>query len=75
MKPLGFTLAELKELSDSLDVLASDGALEVSRTTAVQVFQECRARADATTEKLRQHLAYTEELSELLDHLAEDAQP
>jgi MerR family transcriptional regulator, copper efflux regulator len=66
MKPLGFTLAEMKDLLDSLDVLASDAAPERRRTAAARRLQECRTKTEESSARLRRHLAYAEELSELL---------
>lgn len=66
MKPLGFTLTEMKDLLDSLDILDGDGASKKQRTDAARYLQECRSKAQDSTEKLRKQLAYAEELSELL---------
>ncbi len=66
MKPLGFTLGEMKDLLDSLDVLASDETPEEQRTTAASFLQECRSKTEESATKLRKHLAYAEELSGLL---------
>ena len=66
MKPLGFTLAEMKDLLDSLDVLAGDAAPERRRSTAARRLQECRTKTEESAARLRRHLAYAEELSELL---------
>ncbi len=67
MKPLGFTLAEMKDLLDALDVLADDDAAEEQRTTAAGYLQECRSKAGESAVKLRKQLAYAEELGELLE--------
>ncbi len=66
MKPLGFTLAEMRHLLDSLDVLASDDASEDRRTTAADYLQECRSKTEQSAAKLRKQLAYAEELHGLL---------
>lgn len=66
MKPLGFTLTEMKDLLDSLDILDGDGASKKQRTDAARHLQECRSKAQDSAEKLRKQLAYAEELSELL---------
>lgn len=72
MKPLGFTLAEMKDLLDSLDVLAADTASEEQRTSAARYLEECRSKTEQSAEKLRKHLAYSEELAGLLSALADD---
>jgi DNA-binding transcriptional MerR regulator len=66
MKPLNFTLAEMKELLDSLDVLDDDRASMDRRRSAAGFLQECRAKTDQSAAKLRKHLDYAEELSNLL---------
>lgn len=73
MKPLGFTLAEMKDLLDSLDVLACDGTPEAERTAAARLLQECRTKSDESAATLRKHLAYAEELSGLLSERADRA--
>ena len=66
MKPLGFTLTEMKDLLDSLDTLNGDGTSKKQRTAAAHYLQQCRTKAEESAEKLRKHLAYAEELTELL---------
>jgi DNA-binding transcriptional MerR regulator len=66
MKPLGFTLTEMKDLLDSLDTLTGDRTSKKQRTAAAHYLQQCRTKAEESAEKLRKHLAYAEELTELL---------
>ncbi|MCV7346276.1 MerR family transcriptional regulator [Mycolicibacterium rhodesiae] len=66
MKPLGFTLAEMKDLLDSLDILNSDATSQEQRATAAGILRGCRSKAEQSVAKLRKHLAYAEELSDLL---------
>jgi MerR family copper efflux transcriptional regulator len=73
MKPLGFTLAEMKDLLDALDVLAGEGAPEQLRQAAADSLHECQAKAEESIAKLRKHLAYAEELSELLSARAAES--
>jgi DNA-binding transcriptional MerR regulator len=73
MKPLGFTLAEMKELLESLEDLDSDQATKKRRTTAAKCIRRCRAKAAESVATLRRQLAYAEELSQLLSVRAEDA--
>lgn len=70
MKPLGFSLTEMKDLLDSLDVLNDDGTSPSARTDAARYLQECRAKAQESAGKLRKQLAYAEELTELLSALS-----
>jgi MerR family copper efflux transcriptional regulator len=73
MKPLGFTLSDMKELLDSLDVLAGDGDADERRSAAADALQRCRSKAQESAVKLEKHLAYAEELSGLLSVRAEEA--
>lgn len=66
MKPLGFTLAEMKDLLEAFDTLNGEGASKEQRTAAARYLQECHTKAQDSAEKLRKHLAYAEELTELL---------
>ncbi len=71
MKPLGFTLAEMKDLLNSLEVLAGEGATAKRRTAAARYLHECRSKVDESAAMLRKHLAYAEELSGLLSDRAD----
>jgi DNA-binding transcriptional MerR regulator len=73
MKPLGFTLSDMKELLDSLDVLAGAGEPDERRSAAADALQRCRSKAQESAVKLEKHLAYAEELSGLLSVRAEEA--
>ncbi|PPJ18810.1 MerR family transcriptional regulator [Nocardia nova] len=66
MKPLGFTLAEMKQLLDALDVLddASTGAR--AREAAQAALLAYRSKAEASAERLRRQLTYAQEFTDLL---------
>ncbi|WP_280213022.1 MerR family DNA-binding protein [Nocardia cyriacigeorgica] len=66
MKPLGFTLAEMKELLDALDTLADPESGREQRALATGTVHELRAKAEDSCAKLRRQLAYAEEFTELL---------
>ncbi|NLE82111.1 MAG: MerR family transcriptional regulator [Rhodococcus sp.] len=68
MKPLGFTLDEMRQLLESLETLAGDKPAE--EKAAAQAFvTECHARAEESCHKLRKQVTYAEELTALLaDH-------
>ncbi|MDI9917891.1 MerR family transcriptional regulator [Rhodococcus sp. IEGM 1379] len=66
MKPLGFTLEEMKQLLDSLEVLADDASDASSRTAATEFIADCHTRAEDSCRHLRKQLAYAEELTALL---------
>lgn len=71
MKPLGFSLAEMRDLLDAVDVLAAGDASEERRRGAAEKLRECRAAAEESAVKLRKHLAYADELRGLLADLAD----
>nr|WP_092803078.1 MerR family transcriptional regulator [Rhodococcus globerulus] len=66
MKPLGFTLDEMKQLLESLSILADDAADPLSRTTATEFISACHTRAEDSCNHLRKQLAYAEELTAVL---------
>lgn len=71
MKPLGFTLAEMKDLLAALDVLGNTKAPAAERKAAVHCLREYRTKTDDSADRLRQQLAYAEELAALLADRAE----
>lgn len=69
MKPLGFTLDEMKQLLEALDVLADSATDTPSRTAATDFVTDFHSRAQDSCTRLRHQLAYAEELTTLLaDH-------
>ncbi len=70
MKPLGFSLAEMKQLLDALDVLRGDpdgtGASDARRERSRAVLTQCWAQTRDSAARLRRHLAYADELTDLL---------
>lgn len=71
MKPLGFSLAEMKDLLNALDVLENRKSSAAHRKAAVQRLREYRTKTTDSADLLRQQLAYAEELAELLADRAE----
>ncbi len=69
MKPLGFTLAEMRDLLDSLDTLNGGASTPRPRAAAARHLQACESKSRESAEKLRKHLAYAEELTGLLGRL------
>ncbi len=69
MKPLGFTLDEMKELLTSLTVLDDRGATERDREAATTFIDDCHTRAEESCRALQQQLAYAEEFKDLLANL------
>lgn len=71
MKPLGFTLDEMRELLDALDLIADEAANPVQVTKARGVLADFHQRAEASCSRIRAQLAYAEELTMILgDHAA-----
>ncbi|WP_194837666.1 MerR family transcriptional regulator [Nocardia sp. XZ_19_369] len=66
MKPLGFTLAEMKDLLESLDTIENSSATAQQRRHALDILDQCRVKAEESSATLRRNLAYAEELTELL---------
>ena len=66
MKPLGFTLEQMRDFLDAADVLR-DGRAEDA--DARETLAEIRAEARTRYAKLLKRLAYAEEFLELLDDL------
>ncbi|NMM84548.1 MerR family transcriptional regulator [Rhodococcus sp. SRB_17] len=66
MKPLGFSLEEMKQLLDSLKVLTDDGTDDLSRTAATEFIADCHTRAEDSCRRLHRQLTYAEELTALL---------
>ncbi|MGW0006728.1 hypothetical protein [Nocardia grenadensis] len=66
MKPLGFTLAEMKQLLDAFEVLDDPAATGEKRTQATEFLRQCRERTRDSADRLRRHLTYAEEFGDLL---------
>lgn len=70
MKPLGFTLDEMRSLLQSLAVLGDSDAADDAVAEALYYVATCRTRAVEACESLRRQLDYAMELT---DQLAESA--
>lgn len=66
MKPLEFTLDEMKHLLASLDTLADPDTSAADKTAASDFVRDCHTRAEESVLKLRRRLGYAEELTEVL---------
>ncbi len=71
MKPLGFTLDEMKQLLASLDLLDDPGSDEAARRSAYEFIATCQLRADESIAKLRQRLEWAEEFRGILAQIGE----
>ena len=71
MKPLGFSLAEMKDLLAALDVLDDAKASATSRRKAANRLRDYREKTQDSADRLRQQLAYAEEFAELLAERAD----
>jgi MerR family copper efflux transcriptional regulator len=68
MKPLGFSLGEMRQLLAALDTLDSATATKPERAQALSYVTQCHTRAQDACIKLTQQLAYAEELTGQLAH-------
>lgn len=66
MKPLEFSLDEMKRLLDCLDLLAGSDGTDAERQEAAAFVGECHRRAEESIVRLRKRLAYAEELTRVL---------
>ena len=66
LKPLGFTLDEMRTLLASLDVLDDPTTDVAARREAETFVVDCHARAEESCQTLRRQLAYAEEFRDLL---------
>jgi MerR family transcriptional regulator, copper efflux regulator len=66
MKPLGFSLDEMRELLSALDTLDAPVASAAERVKAAAYVAECHTRAEEACLKLTRQLAYAEELTDQL---------
>lgn len=69
MKPLGFTLDQMRELLAAVDAIGDPSSSKQARTKAQQTLRECIAATAASRVKLERNLAYADELDTLLHHL------
>ena len=72
MKPLEFTLEQMRELLEAVDTVDDDGAARVAREQARAVIGDYRRRAGERVEVLRTQLERAEELADRLGTLAAD---
>jgi len=70
MKPLGFTLEEMRQLLDSLTVLADVTVDPDIRETAKAFVTRCHTRAEESCHTLEKQLAYALEFRSLLANLS-----
>jgi DNA-binding transcriptional MerR regulator len=66
MKPLGFSLEEMRELLGALDTVDSAEAGETERAQATEFLAVCHARAEDACATLTKQLGYARELTEQL---------
>ncbi|MGH3726282.1 MAG: MerR family transcriptional regulator [Mycobacterium sp.] len=66
MKPLDFTLTEMRDLLDAIDTLNRSDATAAQQTAAADYLHQCQTRTHDSIDRLRKHLAYAEELDHTL---------
>lgn len=69
MKPLGFTLDEMKQLLASIQILKDPDADAAARQAALAFVASCHTRAEDSCRTLASQLAYAEEFKDLLADL------
>lgn len=74
MKPIGFTIEQMQQLLDALDVLHSDDAAPEKRAEARAALLDFAQQTEESLAKIRRHLAYGREFSGLLADLIHDAE-
>jgi MerR family transcriptional regulator, copper efflux regulator len=66
MKPLDFTLNEMKDLLQAIDTINDPAATVAQKTVASDYLHQCQVRTKDSINRLRKHLAYAEELDQTL---------
>ncbi|MGB5150048.1 MAG: MerR family transcriptional regulator [Mycobacterium sp.] len=66
MKPLGFTLDEMRGLLEALDTLDNDASTKTQSAQAMRYLADCHQRTLQACAKLAQQLAYAHELTDQL---------
>ena len=66
MKPLGFTLDEMRDLLGALDTLSATDATDAEQSTAASFLVGCHTRAQDACATLTKQLGYAQELTERL---------
>jgi len=66
MKPLGFTLDEMRQLLESLDRLTNHAADANEEREATAFVADCLARTEQSCRTIEQQLAYAQEFKSLL---------
>ncbi|MBF9317159.1 MerR family transcriptional regulator [Mycobacteroides chelonae] len=72
MKPLDFSLTEMKDLLQAVDTLNTPNVTAAQQTAAADYLQQCQAKTHDSINRLRKHLAYAEELDRILTTRARD---
>ncbi|WP_019202444.1 MerR family transcriptional regulator [Tsukamurella sp. 1534] len=70
MKPLGFTLEQMRDLLAALDTLEGDAADSAVRADAAAFVDQCSEAAAQRCAELRSQLAFAEEFAAVLSDLA-----
>lgn len=70
MKPLGFTLEEMRDLLQALETIAAPTSTHAQQATAATYLADCHTRAEQACAKLTKQLAYARELTTQLARYA-----
>lgn len=74
MKPLEFSLTEMRALLDAVDALNDPMASVEARQGARALLVDFRGRSHEATARLQKRLGYAAELTEILERQIEDSQ-
>lgn len=74
MKPLGFTLEQMRQVVDAFDVIFAAEVTPEQRAAARIALQECLHEAMTGRERIRKHLFYADEFVRLLSDLIDTAE-
>ncbi|GAA3718516.1 MerR family transcriptional regulator [Microlunatus aurantiacus] len=66
MKPLGFTLEQMQQLLDAIDTLRAPTSDAEARARSAATLKACAQQAHESLERIRRHLGYAEEFSDLI---------
>ena len=75
MKPIGFTLEEMQQLLDALNVVSSTNAGADDRAAVRVALEAFAQQTQQSVDRIRRHLAYALEFSELLAGLIRATDP
>lgn len=71
MKPLGFTLDEMRDLLAAMDTVNNPNTNDTERAAATDYIRVCHQQAEESCQTLQRQLGYAQELTTILAGLAD----